>query len=111
MAVFSPTPTTTLLSAVTSGTSQWVDVSQVQRISVTFTSAGTTSGGTLLIEETDDPSSTATASQMTSVAASTFSGTAKATYHLVNAASQWMRVRISSAITGGGTVTVTFSGV
>ena len=85
---------------------------QCQNVTIDFESAGTTSGGTLVIEEAyydpNGPVSAATWSQLGSdVAASGFSGTAKQTVHIVGYSIWALRVRISSAITGGGTVTVT----
>ena len=99
----------TLLSAVTAGTSQPVDVSQHEAVAVFLQSAGTTSGGTVLIEEAEwDPDTeevyTGTWSEVQSIAASSFSGTASTMIHLPPEAYGFVRVRISSAITGGGTI-------
>lgn len=83
-----------------------------QDIAVTFTSAGTTSGGTLKIEESDQPTYTGTWSQIgATINASAFSGTAKQVYHIRVGAGGWFRVAIATTITGGGTVTVTASGM
>jgi len=75
-------------------------------------STGTTSGGTIILEEARlDPDVlagldyTGTWSQIASVSASTISGTAQQIIHTYG--SFWaVRARISSDITGGGTVTV-----
>lgn len=98
-----------LLSAVTAGTSQPIDCSQHEAVAVFLSSAGTTSGGTVLIEEADwDPDTesvyTGTWSLVQSIAASSFSGTASIMTHLPPEAYGFVRVRISSAITGGGTI-------
>lgn len=78
---------------------------------VTFTSEGTTSGGTIIIEESDLRSYTGTWSQLLSQAASGFTGGAKLCAHIRLGAAGWVRARVSSTITGGGTVTVTISGM
>lgn len=81
-------------------------------IAITFTSEGTTSGGTLVIEESDLSSYTGTWSQIGStINASAFTGGAKQVYHVRMGAGAWVRVRIATTITGGGTVTVTVSGM
>lgn len=72
----------------------------------TFESVGTTSGGTLIIEEASRPSYTGTWSQIASVAASSFTGTVQLAYHISPNAYANVRVRISSDITGGGKVLV-----
>lgn len=79
-------------------------------VTVFLRSVGTTSGGTVLIEEADwgtlEAPYSGTWSQLASIAASTFTGGAQAAYHITNSAYGYMRVRISSAITGGGTILV-----
>lgn len=79
-------------------------------VCVTFTSEGTTSGGTIIIEESDRRSYTGTWSQLASQAASGFTGGAKLCTHIQLGAGLYVRARVSSAITGGGTATVTISG-
>ncbi len=94
---------------VTSGISQPVDMSVHGIITIYLTSIGTTSGGTVLIEEADFTAITqpysGTWSQITSIAASTFTGGAQLAYHVADGAYGSVRVRISSAITGGGSIT------
>ena len=79
-------------------------------LSIYFQSIGTTSGGTLLIEEATwlpgQKQYEGTWSQIASVAASSFTGTAQVAYHLSPNAFGYVRVRISADITGGGTVVV-----
>jgi len=77
---------------------------------VTFTSEGTTSGGNLVIEESDLPSYTGTWSNIRTQAASDFTGGAKKCIHIRLGAGLWTRVRISDAITGGGTASASISG-
>lgn len=81
------------------------------RVTIVLQSTGTTSGGTLIIEEAywdsrTDPVYAGTWSQIASVSASTFTGGAQVFYHLAETSSYAIRVRISSDITGGGTVSV-----
>lgn len=105
------TPSLFLLDRVTSGTSAPFQVlGGAKDVSVTFTSEGTTSGGTILIEESDLPSYTGTWSQIASQAASGFTGGVKLCTHVRLGAGLWVRARVSSAVTGGGTATVTISG-
>lgn len=100
-----------LLDRVTTGTSKPFQVlGAVRDVLVTFTSEGTTSGGTILIEESDLPSYTGTWSQIASQLASGFTGNAKLCTHVQLGAGGWVRARVSSTVTGGGTATVTVSG-
>lgn len=77
---------------------------------VYLTSVGTTSGGTVTIEEADwdvlngQPYGGTWSTIGTPTAASTFTGGATVAIHLPASAYAWIRVRISGAITGGGTV-------
>lgn len=81
-------------------------------IAITFTSEGTTSGGTLKINESDQNPYTGTWSQIgPTINASAFSGTAKQVYHIRMGAGGWFNVEIATTITGGGTVIVTASGM
>jgi len=100
-----------LLDRVTTGTSKPFQVIGSHKdVCVTFTSEGTTSGGTLIIEESDLPSYTGTWSQIASQAASGFTGGAKLCTHVQLGAGLWVRARVSATVTGGGTATVTISG-
>ena len=106
------TPPLTLLDGVTAGTSVPFQVLDGPKdVLITFTSVGTTSGGTILIEESDTPSYVGTWSQILSQAASGFTGSVKLCVHLRLGAGGWVRARVSSAVTGGGTATVTISGM
>lgn len=105
-----------LLSAVTTatgtGTSISVDVQGRDEIVFYLTSTGSTSGGTILLEEADyDPNVgvvySGTWSQIASVAASSFTGGAQTAYHISPNAYQFVRARVSANITGGGSVSVT----
>lgn len=93
-------------TGATTGTSVPIDVRGFDELVFTFESVGTTSGGTLLIEEASRPGYTGTWSQMQSVAASDFTGTVQKAYHFSPNAYAIVRVRISSTITGGGTALV-----
>ena len=100
-----------LLDTVTTGTSRPVATEGRDEVAIYFQSTGTTSGGTLLIEEADydpnqEPVYGGTWSQLASVAASSFTGGAQVAYHVSPNAYGFVRVRISSTITGGGTVKV-----
>ena len=101
-------PIKILLDRVTTGTSVPFQVlgTNHRDVTVTFTSEGTTSGGTIIIEESDLPSYTGTWSQLLSQAASGFTGTVKLCAHIELGAGLWVRARVSSAITGGGTAIV-----
>lgn len=79
---------------------------EAEDVIFTFTSEGTTSGGTIILEESDLPSYTGTWSQLHSQAASGFTGGAKLMVHVRLGVGGWVRARISASITGGGTVTV-----
>lgn len=83
-------------------------------ITAWLTSVGTTSGGTILIEESDDPAYGGTWSQLASIAASSFTGGAKLATHLGGPGGSfnyaWVRFRISADITGGGSISGSFTG-
>ncbi len=102
--------TTGVVSGVTAGTSVAIVRSGFGLETVYFRSLGTTSGGTLLIEEADwmknEVQYAGTWSVIATVQASSFTGTAQIAYHVANTALGYLRVRISSAITGGGSVVV-----
>lgn len=99
-------------TAATGGASQPINCSEFSRLVFYLASAGTTSGGTVLIEEADwDPETetvySGTWSQVASIAASSFTGTAQIAYHISPNEYAFLRVRISSDITGGGSIKVT----
>ena len=108
-----------LLNGVTTGTSQPYDCKDFPYLVVYYTSTGTTSGGSVTIEEadfSDQPSSdqpyTGTWSAIDAArAASSFSGGAQLAIHLQVAAYAYVRVRIDSNITGGGSISATLRGV
>jgi len=88
--------------------SQPIDYKAHGIITIYLRSIGTTSGGTILIEEADwgpnEQVYSGTWSQIASIAASSFTGGAQTAYHVTDSSYGWLRVRISSAITGGGTI-------
>jgi hypothetical protein len=71
-----PTDTHT---GVTSGTSRPIKCEGFDELVFTFESIGVTSGGTILIEEATRPVYSGTWSQIASISASSFTGTAQAT--------------------------------
>lgn len=77
-------------------------------IVIALRSIGTTSGGTVSIEEADwgplEQVYSGTWSQIASIAAASFSGGAQLLTHILDSAFGWVRVRISSPITGGGSI-------
>lgn len=95
-------------TGVTTGTSQPIPIKAGDELVFYFESfgTGTTSGGTLLIEEASRPGYGGTWSQIASVLASSFTGLKQIAYHISPNAYANIRVRISSDITGGGTVLV-----
>ncbi len=98
------------ITGVTSGVSQPINAAAQNQLSFFFASQGVTSGGTILIEEADwgdqDLPYTGTWSVITTISASSFSAGAQLAYHTTApAAFGFVRVRISAAITGGGTIT------
>lgn len=99
------TPSTDTFTGVTTGTSIPINVQTgYDELAFYFESVGTTSGGTLLIEEASRANYSGTWSQVASIAASSFTGGAQVAYHISPNAYAFTRLRISSAITGGGTV-------
>ena len=94
-------------TGVTTGASVPFPTRGFDEEAITFESVNTTSGGTLLIEEATRKDYSGTWSQVASVSASAFTGGAQQTYHISPSAyAGWLRVRISSDITGGGKVLV-----
>lgn len=107
----------TTATGVTTGTSTPIDCSGYSKLTVYYQSLLTTSGGTLILEEAEysqqplqEPAYTGTWSQIESRAASSFTGGVQLAFHTQISAYAWVRVRISSDITGGGSVIVTLRG-
>ena len=96
------------LTGVTTGTSQPIDRSAHGILTIYLRSIGTTSGGTIIIEEADwgpnEQPYSGTWSQIASISASSFTGGAQFAQHITDSSYGWIRVRISSAITGGGSI-------
>ena len=100
-----------VMTGVTTGTSQPIARPNDGLLTFYLRSIGATTGGTVLIEEADwmpgeDPYS-GTWGQVASIAASSFTGGVQLPYHIVDSAYGYVRVRISSPITGGGSIVVT----
>ena len=98
------------VTGVITGTSPWIQADASGLVTIYFRSVGTTSGGTLLIEEADwgplEPPYSGTWSVIQTQAASSFTGTVQLAVHITLASFAYFRVRISSTVTGGGTVLV-----
>ena len=81
---------------------------QCARVTVVLQSTGTTSGGTVAIEEAyyDEGGLIypGTWSNLATVNASAFSGGAQTVYHIINYSVWALRVRVATTITGTGTV-------
>lgn len=96
------------VTGVTTGTSQPIQSFDQGLWTVYLRSIGVTSGGTVLIEEADwgplEAPYSGTWSQIASIAASSFTGSVQIATHITDSSFGWLRVRISSAITGGGTI-------
>jgi len=99
------------VTGVTTGTSQPIQADGRGLVSIYLRSIGTTSGGTVVIEEADwgplELPYSGTWSTILSQAASGFTGGVQLAVHATIAAFAWYRVRISSTITGGGSILVT----
>lgn len=79
------------------------------RVTVYVVGIGTITGGTIVIEESLSPQDTGTWSAIQSITASTLSGGKTAAVH-VDGVVCTIRARISSAITGGGTISAAVIG-
>lgn len=97
-------PRVSLAAGSTSGTGAVVQLTsgRVQLWAV-LTGSGTITGGTVVLEESDDQSYAGTWSQIASLTASGLTGGAKQVVQRVGPAC-FTRWRVTSAITGGGTV-------
>ncbi len=100
----------TIAGVTATGASRPIDRKNDGVLSFYIRGIGTVSTGTLLIEEADfTPSENdyaGTWSQITSIALSTVTGGAQVAYHLTDTSYGMVRVRVSVAVTGGGSVTV-----
>lgn len=106
----SPGSPQTLQSAATTGTGGILLIrGQCERVTVVLESSGTTSGGAVTIEEAYYPDDglvyAGTWSTIGSaINASSFTGGAQLAVHILDQSIWALRVRISSNITGGGTI-------
>lgn len=100
-----------LLTAVSTGTSNTITFPKdSDNPSVEVTGAGTISGGTVIIEENmTDPAFAGTWSQIQSITASGLTGGASQVVHIIGNV-KFLRVRVSSNITGGGTISANVLG-
>jgi len=79
-----------------------------QNIVACVRGVGTISGGTVLIEEADVPSYSGSWSLLATCTASAITATAQQVFHIA-AMVKAVRARVSSNITGGGTLSVGFT--
>lgn len=98
-----------VFDTLTAGTGPPINMQGRDEVVFFIQGNGTTSGGTMKIEEAMfDPADgvySGTWSQIgPDIAASALSG--QSAYHIASNALAFVRIRISSAITGGGTVTI-----
>ena len=96
------------LNAVTTGTGRAIPMQECRQIIWTVEGNGTVSGGTVVIETSDRMDYTGTWHELDSVTPSS-NAAYQNTYPA--AASGFVRARVSSNITGGGTVTVRINGL
>jgi|DEB0MinimDraft_3_1074331.scaffolds.fasta_scaffold02359_6 hypothetical protein len=98
-----------LTAAINDGTtSPWVDVRSYTHIVFYISGLGTTSGGVITIEEgfpTKENVWAATPSVISTVNASDVSGGVQKAVHLTVGAYAFVRARVSTAISGGGSIT------
>lgn len=99
------------LSAVTTGTGTAIAFNDCGRLLYVVEGTGTISGGTILIESADTANYAGTWIQLASISASSLTGGAAAGDNLNAPPGTFVRGRISSNITGGGTVTVRLNGI
>lgn len=98
------------VAGVTAGQSQVLEFPSSAYVTIYLTSIGTTSGGTIVIEEADFAQKTVmyggTWGSITPspISASTFSGGQQLPVHIMATPYGYLRVRISSPITGGGSI-------
>lgn len=104
-------PAAITLNAATSGTGTAIAFNNVGRLLYVAEGTGTISGGTILIESADSATYSGTWIQLASISASSLTGGASAGDNLNAPPGTFVRGRISSNITGGGTVTVRLNGI
>ena len=100
--------TKTLQSAATTGNGSAGSVED--RGTVYVVGAGTISGGTVVIEEAHSEDYSGTWSSLQTITASALTGGAVQAIH-VSGFYRAVRARISSTITGGGTISATLEGI
>ena len=96
------------LNAVTTGTGRAIPMQECRQIIWTVKGNGTVTGGTVIIETSDTVDYTGTWYELDSITP-TSNASVAGTYPA--ASSGFVRARISSNITGGGTVTVQINGL
>lgn len=89
--------------------SQWIDVRGRTHLTFYIIGNGTTSSGVVTLDESvfvNQQPYGGTPSAITTVNASTVSGDNQSAIHVAVGAYGWVRARVSTAIGGGGTVSV-----
>lgn len=99
------------LSSVTTGTGTAVATNDFAQISWYIVGTGTCTGGTVVIETAPTSTYAGTWSQLDSVALATTPLTDKAYYGTYPGNALFVRGRVSSNITGGGTISVYICGL
>jgi len=98
------------LSAATTGTGTSCDCGNWDYVSINMIGTGTISGGAVIIEESDTSVYTGTWSTITTLAPADVTGGATKTVKLPAAQYSWLRGRVTSTVTGGGSITIAFKG-
>ena len=101
-----------VLSAVSADESAGArDVSSFTHLVIFLTGTGTTSSGVITIEEADQVDHAGTWSAITTANASDVTGGATKAIHLTVAGYGALRIRVSTVIGGGGTITAVLRGI
>ncbi len=99
------------LSAATTGTGTAFPFNDCRQVNWEIVSDGTTSGGTVKIESASASDYSGTWNELDSLDASTISGGASYGNTTPMPPGGWVRARVSSNITGGGSITVKLNGL
>lgn len=99
------------LSLATTGTGTTISFHDCRQVFWTVEGAGTISGGTVKIESAASADYAGTWNEIDSITASTLTGGAAYANTTPMTGGGFFRARISSNITGGGTITVSINGL
>lgn len=96
------------VAGVTTGQSRVLEFPSSSYVTFYLTSIGTTSGGTIVIEEADFAPATVMYNgiwgAIQTISASTFTGGQQLPVHIMATPYGYLKIRISSPITGGGSI-------